>query len=71
MADDNPYYFPEINPGTGKQIQSLNWQVVNCTTTANYFHVLRRQIYRDFRKPLVRMTDFREILMSCVAVPSL
>ena len=33
-----------------------NWQVVNCTTPANYFHVLRRQIHRNFRKPLVVMT---------------
>ena len=31
-------------------------QVVNCTTPANYFHVLRRQLRRDFRKPLVVMT---------------
>lgn len=33
-----------------------NWQVANCTTPANYFHVLRRQMVRDFRKPLVVMT---------------
>ena len=33
-----------------------NIQVVNCTTPANYFHALRRQIHRDFRKPLVIMT---------------
>ncbi len=33
-----------------------NIQVVNCTTPANYFHVLRRQIHRDFRKPLIIMT---------------
>jgi len=33
-----------------------NMQVVNCTTPANYFHVLRRQIKRDFRKPLIVMT---------------
>ena len=33
-----------------------NMQVVNCTTPANYFHVLRRQMMRDFRKPLVVMT---------------
>src|SRR5262249_34345500 len=31
-------------------------QVVNCTTPANYFHVLRRQLHRKFRKPLVIMT---------------
>lgn len=33
-----------------------NWQVANCTTPANYFHILRRQMQRDFRKPLVIMT---------------
>jgi len=33
-----------------------NLQVVNCTTPANYFHVLRRQMHREFRKPLVVMT---------------
>jgi 2-oxoglutarate dehydrogenase E1 component len=33
-----------------------NMQVVNCTTPANYFHVLRRQVCRDFRKPLIVMT---------------
>ena len=33
-----------------------NLQVVNCSTPANYFHVLRRQIHRPFRKPLIVMT---------------
>ena len=33
-----------------------NLQVLNCTTPANYFHALRRQIHREFRKPLVIMT---------------
>jgi 2-oxoglutarate dehydrogenase E1 component len=33
-----------------------NWQIANCTTPANYFHVLRRQLHRAFRKPLVLMT---------------
>ena len=33
-----------------------NWIVANCTTPANYFHILRRQLHRDFRKPLVLMT---------------
>ena len=33
-----------------------NIQVVNCTTPSNYFHVLRRQMHREFRKPLVVMT---------------
>jgi 2-oxoglutarate dehydrogenase E1 component len=33
-----------------------NMQVANCTTPANYFHILRRQMNRDFRKPLILMT---------------
>jgi len=33
-----------------------NMQVANCTTPANYFHILRRQLKRDFRKPLIMMT---------------
>jgi len=32
-----------------------NMQVVNCTTPANYFHALRRQLLREFRKPLIVM----------------
>lgn len=33
-----------------------NMQVVNCTTPANFFHVLRRQLHRNFRKPLIIFT---------------
>jgi 2-oxoglutarate dehydrogenase E1 component len=33
-----------------------NMQVVYCSTPANYFHALRRQLHRDFRKPLIVMT---------------
>src|SRR5690606_13948100 len=33
-----------------------NMQVVNCTTPANYFHALRRQMHREFRKPLIVFT---------------
>jgi 2-oxoglutarate dehydrogenase E1 component len=33
-----------------------NWIVANCTTPANYFHILRRQLHRTFRKPLMLMT---------------
>jgi len=33
-----------------------NMQVANCTTPANYFHILRRQMKREFRKPLILMT---------------
>ena len=33
-----------------------NWIVANCSTPANYFHILRRQLHRSFRKPLILMT---------------
>ena len=33
-----------------------NMQVANCTTPANYFHILRRQLNREIRKPLILMT---------------
>jgi 2-oxoglutarate dehydrogenase E1 component len=33
-----------------------NMQVANCSTPANYFHILRRQLHRKFRKPLILMT---------------
>lgn len=31
----------------------LNWQICNASTPANHYHLLRRQIHRDFRKPLI------------------
>ncbi|CAB4301112.1 unnamed protein product [Prunus armeniaca] len=55
MSDDNPVAIPEMDPTHRKQIQECNWQVVNVTTPANYFHVLRRQLHREFRKPLIVM----------------
>ncbi len=33
-----------------------NWIVANCSTPANYFHILRRQLHRSFRKPLIMVT---------------
>ncbi|MBL4929801.1 2-oxoglutarate dehydrogenase E1 component [Fuscibacter oryzae] len=33
-----------------------NWIVANCSTPANYFHILRRQLHRNYRKPLIMMT---------------
>ncbi|CAL4975056.1 unnamed protein product [Urochloa decumbens] len=55
MCNDNPFIIPEMEPTLNRQIQECNWQVVNVTTPANYFHVLRRQIHREFRKPLIVM----------------
>lgn len=53
MVDEDPHSVPEFNKDKRTQIQKHNWQVVNCSTPANYFHCLRRQIHRDFRKPLI------------------
>ncbi|QBX37051.1 2-oxoglutarate dehydrogenase E1 component [Brevundimonas sp. S30B] len=39
-----------------QQCAEENMQVANCTTPANYFHILRRQMHRSFRKPLILMT---------------
>jgi 2-oxoglutarate dehydrogenase E1 component len=47
-----------------------NMQVANCTTPANYFHILRRQIHRNFRKPLIIMTP-KSLLRHKKAVSSL
>src|SRR5436190_1542460 len=46
-----------------------NMQVANCTTPANYFHILRRQMRRDFRKPLIMMTP-KSLLRHKLAVSS-
>jgi len=46
-----------------------NMQVANCTTPANYFHILRRQLLRPFRKPLVMMTP-KSLLRHKLAVSS-
>jgi 2-oxoglutarate dehydrogenase E1 component len=47
-----------------------NMQVVNATTPANYFHVLRRQVNRNFRKPLIMMTP-KSLLRHKLAVSKL
>ncbi len=47
-----------------------NWIVANCTTPANYFHILRRQLHRSYRKPLVLMTP-KSLLRHKMAVSTL
>ena len=53
MVKEDPDEVPPMGELERVQIQHCNMQVVNCTTPANYFHVLRRQIHREFRKPLI------------------
>jgi 2-oxoglutarate dehydrogenase E1 component len=47
-----------------------NLQIANCSTPANYFHILRRQLHRPFRKPLVLMTP-KSLLRHKKAVSSI
>jgi len=57
LCDDDEDEFPAPDVlGKQSRIQTANWQIVNVTSPANYFHVLRRQVWRDFRKPLVMMS---------------
>ncbi|MFT4912641.1 MAG: 2-oxoglutarate dehydrogenase E1 component [Brevundimonas sp.] len=53
-----------------QQCAEDNMQVANCTTPANYFHILRRQMQRHFRKPLILMTP-KSLLRHKKAVSSL
>ena len=55
LCDDDEDVFPTAVDHHAL-VQQANWQVVNVTSPANYFHVLRRQVMRDFRKPLVVMS---------------
>eukprot|EP01097_Dermamoeba_algensis_P000817 TRINITY_DN1298_c0_g1_i1.p1 TRINITY_DN1298_c0_g1~~TRINITY_DN1298_c0_g1_i1.p1 ORF type:complete len:888 (-),score=236.84 TRINITY_DN1298_c0_g1_i1:229-2892(-) len=69
LHDSNPFHIPAMGENT-KQIQESNFQVVNITTPANYFHALRRQIHREFRKPLIVMSP-KSLLKHRLAVSSL
>lgn len=56
LCDDDPERLPPRDrPNDRRQIQYGNLQVVYPSTAANYFHVLRRQVHRQFRKPLIVM----------------
>lgn len=57
MCSDDPDYFPpESDEFAIRQLHDINWIVANCSTPANYFHIMRRQIALPFRKPLVMLT---------------
>ncbi|WFD29760.1 oxoglutarate dehydrogenase (succinyl-transferring) [Malassezia sp. CBS 17886] len=54
LCADHPYKFP-TKEQLARQNQDANMAVVYCTTPANLFHALRRQVHRDFRKPLINI----------------
>lgn len=57
MCSDDPDYFPpESDEFAIRQLHDINWIIANCSTPANYYHILRRQIALPFRKPLILMT---------------
>lgn len=57
MCSDDPDYFPpESDEFAIRQLHDINWIIANCSTPANYYHILRRQIAMPFRKPLILMT---------------
>ncbi|KAJ3311300.1 2-oxoglutarate dehydrogenase E1 component [Boothiomyces sp. JEL0838] len=57
LCDEDPYNMPDRNTedidSASRQHQDCNIQVVYPTVPSNYFHALRRQVHRDFRKPLI------------------
>jgi 2-oxoglutarate dehydrogenase E1 component len=65
---------PEHSSGRIERFLSLcaenNMQVVNCTTPANFYHLLRRQVKRPFRKPLIVFTP-KSLLRHASCVSSL
>ncbi|XP_061490980.1 2-oxoglutarate dehydrogenase-like, mitochondrial isoform X2 [Rhineura floridana] len=57
MSNEDPDAFPQFDDDFEvSQLYECNWIVVNCSTPASYFHVLRRQILLPFRKPLIIFT---------------
>lgn len=57
LVDSDPYTIPaDLGKETSKQTQECNMQVVVPSTPANFFHMMRRQVHREFRKPLVCMS---------------
>lgn len=58
MSSDDPDEIktPFHSNSNVEQLHDINWIVANCSTPANYYHILRRQIALPFRKPLIIMT---------------
>ncbi|KAJ3281197.1 2-oxoglutarate dehydrogenase E1 component [Borealophlyctis nickersoniae] len=61
LCDEDPYVMPDPystdRGSVARQHQDCNMQVIYPTVPSNYYHALRRQVHRDFRKPLVVFTS--------------
>lgn len=55
MSDDN--CDTDLSLTYEQQLQKCNIQIVTCSNTSNFFHVLRRQLRRDYRKPLINFNS--------------
>lgn len=57
MSDDTPFCDDDFKPENEAKMEYItNMQICNVTMPANYFHLLRRQMKRAFRKPLIVMS---------------
>uniref|UniRef100_A0A0X3QC74 2-oxoglutarate dehydrogenase, mitochondrial n=1 Tax=Schistocephalus solidus TaxID=70667 RepID=A0A0X3QC74_SCHSO len=57
LSNDDEDFIPMFGPNFSiQQLYETNWILANCTTPANMFHILRRQILLPFRKPLIVFT---------------
>lgn len=61
LCDEDPYHMPSLGStekgSYSRQHQDCNMQVIYPSVPSNYFHALRRQVHREFRKPLIVMTS--------------
>lgn len=61
LCDEDPYKMPSLDSSEkgsyARQHQDCNMAVIYPTVPSNYFHALRRQVHREFRKPLIVMTS--------------
>lgn len=66
MLDDD-IYDPDFIKNDNRQLRLVNYHICNLTDPANYFHILRRQLHRDFRKPLILLTPKRLLRLKDVS----
>lgn len=56
LMDDDPYDATFMAADSDQQAKLANMNICNITEPANFFHVLRRQMLADYRKPLIILT---------------